>query len=634
MVTMLGGLLTVLAALGAAGVGRLLIGRATDGLPEDARLGLHGLVGLGTLGFLSLPLGLLPSGYRWGPWLVLLIALAGLVFLVAKRPKREKAPPGGLLFGVGIGLAVLLSLIGALSPADTVEWDSLAYHLAVPKIWLEAGQMTYVPYIHHSNFPLSVDGLFVWGLAWGGEIGAKLFSPAFFLYGLVAIAGLARWKYGGVAGRWAALAYAATPLAIWLSGTAYIDVAHGLFAGLGLALLFLAPERWLAAGILLGFAAGSKYTGLQTILIGGLVALPVARKANLRPVLLALALGVAVGAPWYVRNIVQTGNPVFPFFYSKLGGREWSDFNARIYSHEQQTFGAGRASSGPDYVANPLDPTRLGASALGLAYQPGRYINPLPTQGGGFPFGSVGAVGLVAALWWAFSGRAGPFEKRVLGAGLLSLLLWFALSQQSRYILSLAPLMALLAGGAVERLRAMGVAALTVVQMAVALAVQWTTLAQNQLPVVLGRVDREAWRAERVGFARPAAFLNQEAKGGRVALYDEVFGYLLDVPYYWANPGHTTELGYDRIHSGDDLVVALKAKGITDVYFNLGLSGPEFGARWSEAAQGSRPFEGAEREGIADNPEIAWKLWLAEAAASGKLRLVQAFGSKLVFKVE
>ncbi|RYG37944.1 hypothetical protein EON81_05155 [bacterium] len=632
---MLGALLTLLAAAGAAGVGRFLIGRATDGLPEDARLGLHGLVGLGALGFLCLPLGLIPGGFGWGPWVVLVVALAGLAQLIVKRPTFEKGEANGLLFKVAIGLAVTLSVIGALAPADSIEWDSLAYHLAVPKMWLAEGRMTYVPFIHHSNFPLSVDGLFVWGMAWGGEIGAKLFSPAFFLYGLLAIGGLARHRYGGAAGRWAALAYAATPLAIWLSGTAYIDVAHGLFAGLGLVLLFLAPERWLAAGALIGLAAGSKYTGLQTILVAGLVAIPFAGRVNLRPALLALVLAGAVSAPWYVRNIVNTGNPVFPFFYSVLKGRDWSDFNAKIYSHEQQTFGAGRPSvpAGEDYVANGLDPTRIGGSALGLAYQPGRYINPNPVAGQGFPIGAIGAVGLVAALWWAFSGRAGTFEKRILAAIGISLLLWFGLSQQSRYILSLAPLMAILAGGAVVQLRALGVAALAGVQLVVAIGVQWMYVAQGQLPAVIGKIGREEWRAERVGFARMAPMINQEAKGGRVALYDEVFGYVLDVPYYWANPGHTTELGYEGMHSGDDLVAALKSKGITHVYFNLGPD-REAASRWIEAAQGTRPFEGEERTGLESNLEIAWKLWLSQAAASGKLRLLQATGSKLFFKVE
>ncbi|RYG47642.1 DUF2029 domain-containing protein [bacterium] len=484
---MLGALLTLLAAAGAAGIGRLLVGRATDGLPEDARLGLHGIVGLGALGALCLPLGLIPGGYTWGPWLVLVLALTGLGHLAIKRPVFERGEANGLLFRVAIGLAVTLSVIGALAPATPTEWDSLAYHLAVPKIWLAQGQMSYLSFIHHSNFPLSVDGLFVWGMAWGGEIGAKLFSPVFFLYGLFAIGGLARHRYGGAAGRWAALAYAATPLAIWLSGTAYIDVAHGLFAGLGLAVLFLAPERWLVAGALIGLAAGSKYTGLQTILVGGLVALPFAGRAHLRPALMALVLAGAVASPWYLRNIVQTGNPVFPFFYSVLKGRDWSDFNAKIYSHEQQTFGAGRPSvpAGQDYVANGLDPTRLGASTLGLAYQPGRYINPNPTAGAGFPIGAIGAVGLAAALWWAFSGRAGTFEKRILAAIGISLLLWFGLSQQSRYILSLAPLMAILAGGAVVQLRALGIAALAGVQLVAALGVQWLYVAQDQLPVVL-----------------------------------------------------------------------------------------------------------------------------------------------------
>ncbi|RYG47643.1 hypothetical protein EON79_06770 [bacterium] len=130
-----------------------------------------------------------------------------------------------------------------------------------------------------------------------------------------------------------------------------------------------------------------------------------------------------------------------------------------------------------------------------------------------------------------------------------------------------------------------------------------------------------------------APVINQEVKNGRVALYDEVFGYVLDVPYYWANPGHTTELGYDRMKSGDDLIAALKAKGITHIYFNLGPDREQAG-RWMEAAQGVRPYEGADRASLADNPEVAWKLWLAEAAAARRLTVVQATGTKLFFRID
>jgi hypothetical protein len=40
----------------------------------------------------------------------------------------------------------------------------------------------------------------------------------------------------------------------------------------------------------------------------------------------AFALVVLVAAaPWYVRNTVETGNPLYPFGYGVFGGRHWSN---------------------------------------------------------------------------------------------------------------------------------------------------------------------------------------------------------------------------------------------------------------------------------------------------------------------
>src|SRR6202011_1887734 len=115
-------------------------------------------------------------------------------------------------------LAILFATVSVLAPSDTMEWDTLAYHLAVPKLWLQAGQIQPISYIHHSNFPFAVDNLYIWGLAWGGEEGAKAFTLAFHTYGIFAVFGFARQVYGELAGWWAALTWATIPAVLWLSG--------------------------------------------------------------------------------------------------------------------------------------------------------------------------------------------------------------------------------------------------------------------------------------------------------------------------------------------------------------------------------------------------------------------------------
>ncbi|MEZ5162187.1 MAG: hypothetical protein R2688_00235 [Fimbriimonadaceae bacterium] len=133
------------------------------------------------------------------------------------------------------GLLLLFPLVASLSPSTTMDWDSIAYHLAVPKMWMQDGQIHKVLNLHHSNFPFSIDNLYIWGLALGGEAGAKAFSFAILVFGVLAVYGTARRCFpdSQFAGLAAGLIFAGSPVVLWESGTAYIDVAHGLYAGLG-----------------------------------------------------------------------------------------------------------------------------------------------------------------------------------------------------------------------------------------------------------------------------------------------------------------------------------------------------------------------------------------------------------------
>jgi hypothetical protein len=660
---MLGVLFTALLCLGAAGMGLFLLRRLLNDLDPALRFGVGSLLGLGLLGTLTLPIILLPGGTGWGVYVVSLIALAGLGLLWKERPSLS-APKGlELLFVLAAVLVFGCSLVAVLAPSDSFDWDTLAYHLAVPKLWIEAGQMHYISFIHHSNFPGDIDDLYVWGLNWGGQSGAKAVSWMFGIFGCFALFGFARQRYGTSAGWWAVLAYVGIPLVGWECGTAYIDVGNGLFVGLGIlfAAAYISEQHkkaylWLSA-ISLGFAAGSKYTGLQTVLAVGLVELVFAalarkrepgqeRSGSLAAPILAGLIAVAVCSPWYVKNVINTGNPVYPFFYSVFKGKNWDAFSDKIYQHQQQTFGAGRPFAQPnqDYPTQPLEPARIGASVLGLAYQPGRYTDPQPTQGGGFPFQSLGAIPLAALLLWMLSGRVRKFEGVIAAAILISFCMWFVLSEQSRYIVGLFFPACVLAGGAVATLRFGPLLAGASIVQLLASVVVYTRYPDpeskfsEKLKVVLGSSAPDEYQHRFISFYDAAQELNKVVGQGRVALFDEVFGYLLDVPYFWANPGHSTQIGYEHLQTADQFVQSLQGLGITYVYINLGETfgeSKEPTLQWLQAAGLEQPkIVYPNRAALMSDPQSSYKVLLAEAIAQGKLTPYGSYHSGLIFTVQ
>lgn len=626
---MLGWLVVAGTIAGAPGVLLPILKRHAGSLDPAARVGLAGLASLGLLGTLTLFLGLGPIPLRSWSFAPVVWALAGLLLWVRSDPPRFSPPTGSGLAGLlAAAVAALIALVGALAPCDSLDWDSLSYHLAVPKLWLASGRIERIPFIHHSNFPFAVDNLYIWGLAWVGESGAKLFNFGFLVYGMLAIYGLSRGLRGDRAAWWSVGLFAGIPLVLWESGTGYIDVAHGLFAGLGAFLLLSgvasdSRRGWAwVGGLLLGLAAGSKYTGLQSAGLAFLVALGLVWRAGSggRTWVVALALCIAVGAPWYVRNVAWSGNPVFPFFYERLGGTGWDQRRAEIYRREQQTFGVGWTGAG-------LDKTAFGHAVLGLAYQPGRYVNPGQTEGRGFPIGAVGVAAVaclsVATLLLLRGGQPWP---SVLVYVWLSLGAWFLLSQQSRYILGLAPLLALAAGElwGHRRSRLLSAAGRAVVvgQAAYSVALVYLLVTSSQIPVVVGAVSRSDYVASRVPFARPAGDINHLAQNGKVALYDEVFGYLLDVPYVWANPGHSTLIPYDDLQDGAQYAEAMRSLGFSHVYVNLAYDGTRR-ARFAAALHGVRvPRD----EDQFKNWELKWSELCLEALQSGELAPVRAYG--------
>jgi hypothetical protein len=643
-----GVLYTILFSVAATGFGRMLFGRWMRSLDVFAQLSLSGILGLGTIGLLTLPIGLMPDGLTWGKYLIALVVPIGFTVLLLKpfrgffsRKASDKERLAAICIGLVLSVCTFFALVSVLAPSVGVDWDTVAYHLAVPKMWLQAGHIYPITFIHHSNFPQSVDNLYIWGLMWGGQSGAKAFQLCFYLLGILGVFGFTRQRYGSVAGGFGALAFATVPAVLWEAGTAYIDVAHGLFTGFGIIVAVLAmsqrkderPSLWPIAGFCLGFAAGSKYTGLQALIATAVVlgGYAIYSKAPTAAKRVASIIGVAVlvSFVWYAKNIAWVNNPVYPFFYERFGGKNWSQFNADIYREQQQIFGIPR--TGP-----LLGIGSFPSSVLGLAYEPGRYTDPAPTSGLGSPVGALGAVVLAAGMVWLFSGKVRRFEGLLLGWVGFSFLMWFVLSQQSRYGISFVPLLALLLGGGVVRLRAGPLlAGAAAVQAVATLWVLHASGFATQWQVVSGAVSQDDYLKRHEGFYQATTYLNDHGKTGKVALFDEVKGFYLDVPYFWANPGHTTEIGYDTLNDGAQFADRLKQMGFDRVYVAfspdvprekqyqvLGVTGPVV------------PYSADEKAALVGNMGQKYRWLLSDAVQKGRLVPEVAFRPGVIFQIK
>lgn len=653
---MTGFLLTILASSLMAYSALGILSRWQANLDPAEKLGTAGLVGLGITGTF-IGLGGLMLGHNWA--LATLVFLLPGVYLAVKnqvhvglKPSKPEGP--ALIALAGLCLLFLFPLAGTLAPSTSLDWDSLAYHLAVPKLWLESGSFQPLLWVHHSFFPAAFDALFVPGLAWGDQAGAKAFMVVALLFCCLAVFGLARRQWGADKAWWAPILLAGSPVVLWESGTAYIDVPHGVLGVL--AVWYFAeyafksgqqdtsttpqdppktPQNPLILGaILLALCLGSKFTGLQAFLLLGLVYLAISFKQPkklLQGVVVASIAVLVIAGGWYVRNIVLTGNPVRPFFSSIFPTKGWDKWRADTYSNEQQTFGVGRTERG-------RDPLQIGNAVLGLAVQPGRFVNPAQTEGGGFPFGAVGAATMLVLLSAALAPTMQKSARALLAWVGLLLIAWFFLSQQSRYMTYLPAAAALLLPAVMARWKQLAVplAAMTAAQAAYTAWMLYTVQAQDQLRVVTGQISSEDYLKATTPFAANAAEINQLPDVTNLALYDEVFGFYLNKPYFWANPGHVTDNSPEPFQTGADYVRGLPQKP-SHVYMSLSpqFLPPEARDKFLATAglAPGDPYTEQEKQEMFANPDLKWRWLIADAVRSGALTPEKSFRSAILFKV-
>lgn len=255
-------------------------------------------------------------------------------------------------------LAVLIAVLAffhALSPPW--DYDGLMYHLVGPKLFLSMGGLVPYPANWYVNAPFLLEMVFAVGMAFGDDIFPKLVHFATSVVLVMATYAAGRRWLGAPAARTATWILLGIPVLPMWAAFAYIDLGWSLFEFLALvAVVEFWQDRdhaWLRlAGVMGGLAMASKYLALAGFALLGAAILVegLARRRRL-PLRALLEFGVIAGviaSPWYLKNLVWFGNPVFPLY---LGGPEWPPERWGLYSAYLQSFGTGRSLL--DYLLLP-----------------------------------------------------------------------------------------------------------------------------------------------------------------------------------------------------------------------------------------------------------------------------------------
>jgi hypothetical protein len=196
-------------------------------------------------------------------------------------------------------------------------------------LYVAAERIEVTPYLRNPVFPQTAEMLFVVALMFSDDVSAQLIQFLALLCVVAMLFAMGRRFATTRVGLWAGALLLSYPLVVWLGTVAYIDMLLVLFLTAAMYAFLVWREetdtKWLALSALFaGLAAGTKYSALVPVAcLGGLSFFFGLRERRTRLPLLFGSLTLLVMAPWYLRNYVYTGNPVWPFLSPVFGYGFW-----------------------------------------------------------------------------------------------------------------------------------------------------------------------------------------------------------------------------------------------------------------------------------------------------------------------
>jgi hypothetical protein len=534
-------------------------------------VGISTALGLGVIAYLVFFLGLLGVLYPAVMWAALIVGALGCypVWMVWVRQrnawwtrwKSAKNIPGlVVVFTVVIGaLSLILSLLPLYPPT---YWDDTEYHLACAKVYVQNHRMIFTPFLRYPTAPQINEMLFAWALLLSDDITAQLTQFLMMLVVAVMLFAWGRRILSPRAGLWAAALWLGSPHVIYLGASAYIDVGLACFVTAAAYAFFNwvanKEQGWLIlSGVFAGFAASTKYSALFFVGIFGLATLYLAiRERRWTYPLIFGATAIGVVAPWYLRNLYYTGNPVFPFFGQIFGYGIWNEDDLRGILHDMKRFGHGKTLTSFSLLLYHLAYNQGAADVEAVSLR--KLLLVLPAL-------VMLAVVLIRS-------------ERLRGISLISVafvLFWFLSVQVVRYLLPVLPMVSLVKASVVDQsLEWLSLsqkkwtiyAVIAALGAVLFLRPGWLYVARRVVergPVPATQAQRDAYLMKRLPSPtyHVYQFLNrQKGRNYRLyALYDENMAYFADGVFMgdWFGPARYARIT-NNLTSGQALYRELK----------------------------------------------------------------------------
>lgn len=357
------------------------------------------------------------------------VVAAALFFLYAffvTMPHRSRL--GLLVWLLTLSILLIQVALGFLPPTAR---DELNHHLALPRLYVTVGRIVEVPFAPYSYYPMLLDMLYTPWVQWGWDFVPKLIHGLFgYLTALLIYVYLAH-RLSPLYGLLGFFIFIFTPAIERLTHWAYVDLGVTFFSTAALICLLRRGEgqKWLAlGGLSAGFALATKPNGLLVMLLlflflpfilGGEVR---GGRGLARDAAIFLLLACLAVFPWFLKNLVWTGNPFFPLFTSILGGG-----------------GGGGGSGGSELGIFTKREFFYGESWWQIAALPLRVFFVGQDDQPQYFDGVLNPM-LILFLPWAFKGKWLE-EKKLLFAFALFYLLYavFLTDLRIRYILPIVP---------------------------------------------------------------------------------------------------------------------------------------------------------------------------------------------------
>ncbi|TSA56203.1 MAG: hypothetical protein D4R45_01160 [Planctomycetaceae bacterium] len=477
--------------------------------------------------------------------------------------------PGSYLVWAIIGLLslhIILNLIGSFAPPSLA--DSMRHHLAAPKYYAQVGGFPFVP-IMPWPMPGLLHVLYTQALLLTNGLAPQVLACMFGILTMLAVFAFISRYFGTLAGMFGAAIFYTLPMTTELSTGAMVELGATFFAVLGVwALMETGPKlesRWIVlAGLLGGCAGATKVWAL----VGGPAAIMViiflaGRRVLKQPhhvfyaiFIYSLSYG-AVLSPWFIRNFVAAGDPLWPLGYGF--------FNTQYFSAVKALKMSGwHRGPGSDLWYYLIGPWSLTNNIVSFA---GSY--------GVLTHGVLSPV-LLAFIpaAWLFRKNVQYESKRTVSAiGVFCLVvytIWFLGGyQHPRYIQLLHPFLAILAGvgvaaflnhcrGYLHKLTYAIVCVVFVPMLMFGLALNF-----KYFPVVFGFVSQDNYLEGKQSYYSGIQWVNRNLPKEAKVLYAGSCGwYYLERDYITLSYRY---IDWNNLKTPEELKQELTSRGITHI---------------------------------------------------------------------